>query len=167
MDAFVGQLLLVPYNFVPAGWMLCQGQLVSISEYSTLFQLIGTTFGGDGVHTFGLPDLRGRTPLGMGVASTGTNYALGQPGGAEAVVLAVAHMPLHTHPASASATAGSGHPAGSLLGGGLDIYHHGSGAAAMNGATIGSLGGSLPHENRQPWLTLNWIISMYGIYPSQ
>jgi microcystin-dependent protein len=133
-----------------------------------LFNLIGTTFGGDGQSTFGLPDLRGRTPLGMGQARTGTNYTIGQPGGLESVTINAAQMPAHTHQASAAGQTGNTpHPAGALLGDGQSIYHNGTNVSPLNAATIGSLGGSQPHENRQPYLVFNWIISMGGIYPSQ
>jgi microcystin-dependent protein len=170
MEAFVGQLLLVPYNFAPLGWMFCQGQLVSIAEYSALYNLIGTTFGGDGQNTFALPNLNGRTVLGMGTAVTGTNYPIGQVGGVESVTISPTTMPQHTHPLSAAGQTGNyTHPAGSLLGDGQNIYHSGTPHATvqLNAASIGPLGGSQPHENRQPYLTFNWIISMNGIYPSQ
>lgn len=169
MDVFVGQLLLIPYPFAPLGWMFCQGQLVPIAEYSTLYNLIGTTFGGDGQTTFALPNLNGRTVLGMGTAVTGTNYTIGQVGGVESVTISPTTMPQHTHPLSAAGLAGNNtRPAGSLLGDGQDIYHPNPHAVVpLNAAAIGSLGGSQPHENRQPYLTFNWIISMQGIYPSR
>lgn len=165
---FVGQLLLVPYNFAPQGWALCQGQLMAISENTTLFQLIGTTYGGDGQQTFALPDLRGRTPIGTGTsANSGTTYTLGDNGGVEQVTLTVNQMPAHTHtPGVAGAVGDSQHANGDLLGDGQNIYRASNPLATMAAVTLSSQGGSQPHDNLQPYLALNWIISLFGIFPT-
>ena len=170
MNAYIGLVLLVPYNFAPVGWAFCDGSLISISDNNTLFALLGTTYGGDGVNTFGLPDLRGRTPIGMGAAATGSSYVVGQQIGTETVALTTEQLPSHSHtPGVANAAGNSSHPGGALLGDGTSIYHRGATAApvALNGAAVSVLGGSQPHDNLQPYLAMNWIISLFGIYPSQ
>ena len=164
---FVGQLMLVPYTFAPAGWMFCQGQLIAISQNDTLFNLIGTTYGGDGQTTFGLPDLQGRTPIHMG-----PGYVLGQPGGSESVTLTTAQMPAHTHPATATSNAQTAQtPQGNVLATATFNLDYSSATlgpnTAMSAKSMDTQGGSQPHENRQPYLVMNWIISMFGIYPSQ
>jgi microcystin-dependent protein len=167
---YVGELMLVPYNFAPVGWMFCQGQLLPISEYDTLFNLIGTTFGGDGQSTFALPDLRGRTAIAFGPSKSGTNYQIGQTGGVETVTLNGNQMPLHNHQAACSNNAqNSANAAGSVLAtaaAGVNMYSPTAPSTPM-GASISTFGGNQPHENRQPYLTLNWCISLFGIYPSQ
>ncbi len=159
---YVGEVRIFAGNFAPAGWMLCQGQLLSISEFQTLFQLIGTYYGGDGQQTFGLPDLRGRVPI-----HQGTGYSVGESGGVETVDLSVFQLPAHSHP-----IVGSGAATGSLPTGGLVA----SSAAdtlftpsAPDGQLAGTtpLGGSLPHNNLMPYTCINYIISLFGIFPSQ
>jgi microcystin-dependent protein len=166
---YVGQCLLVPYNFAPAGWLFCQGQLLPISENPTLFNLIGTTYGGDGQNTFQLPDLRGRIPLHQG--SNGTNnYVIGQTGGAETVNILPAQYPMHSHTvfASSSATGGTANPGGNTVGATLKAYSTEAPATGMNQAMVSQFnGGNQPHNNIQPFQVLNWIISLFGIYPSQ
>jgi microcystin-dependent protein len=169
---FVGQIIAVGFNFAPAGWALCQGQLLPISEYEVLYQLIGTTFGGDGQQTFGLPDLRGRAALGMGQGPGLGQYILGQPGGVESVPLTSAQIGSHTHGLSAAATATTSTPSSSVVLGTPDattpIYAtSGTGATLTAGAVSTTPGGGLPHENRQPSLTISYIISLFGIFPSQ
>jgi microcystin-dependent protein len=169
---FVGQVIAVGFNFAPVGWALCQGQLLPISENEVLFNLIGTTFGGDGQTTFGLPDLRGRAALGMGSGSGLSSYVLGQPGGFESVTLTSAQIGSHTHGLSAAATATSSIPSSSAVLGtpaaATPIYATGGvGATLAAGAVSATSGGGQPHENRQPSLTINYIISLFGIFPSQ
>jgi microcystin-dependent protein len=169
---FVGQVIAVGFNFAPVGWALCQGQLLPISENEVLFNLIGTTFGGDGQTTFGLPDLRGRAALGMGGGSGLSSYVLGQPGGVESVTLTSAQIGSHTHGLSAAATATSSIPSSSAVLGtpaaATPIYATGGvGATLTAGAVSTAPGGGQPHENRQPSLTINYIISLFGIFPSQ
>jgi microcystin-dependent protein len=164
---YVGQLSLVGFNFAPAGWQMCSGQLLSIAEYSTLFNLVGTTYGGDGVQTFGLPDLRGRIPLHQGNNGTST-YVIGQTGGVETVTVNMSQFPTHTHALQGSSTAASSNlPTGNVLGA-VEAYTTEATLLTLNNATIGfSGGGSQPHSNQQPYLVLNWIISLFGVYPSQ
>lgn len=162
---YVGALMLVPYTFAPAGWAFCQGQLVPISEFETLFNLLGTTYGGDGQNTFALPDLRGRVPM-----HQGSGNAMGESGGAETVTLTTSTLPAHSHSAMATNTAQNAQtPANNVLAQGTTQMYSSAGTPSvpMNGASLQAVGGSQPHENRQPYLTLNWIIALFGIYPSQ
>jgi len=165
---YVGEVRLVGFNFAPVGWMLCAGQLIGISENSTLFNLIGTTYGGDGQSTFGLPNLQGRIPIHQG-SSGGSNYVIGQTGGVEGVTLSVAQYPSHNHALLGSSNAGGGsNPANNTVGSGLQVYSTQTPATAMNSNMVGfSVSSNLAHENTQPYLVLNWIISLFGVYPSQ
>jgi microcystin-dependent protein len=167
MQPYVGQLLCIGFNFAPVGWALCQGQLLPISGNEVLFQLIGTTFGGDGVNTFGLPDLRGRTALGMGTGSTGTSYVIGQQGGVEAVTLTTSQIPSHGHSANARSAGAGNDPTNSVIAGGQSIFASATETETMAAAALTPTGGSQPHENRQPYLAANWIIALEGVFPSQ
>jgi microcystin-dependent protein len=167
---FVGELRLVGFNFAPVGWATCDGQLMPIDQNQTLFQLIGTTYGGDGQTTFALPDLRGRVPVGIGQGPGLSNYVLGQNGGVESVTLTTNQIPVHSHTLLAhDAAATSPHADGVTLAvAPSNVYHPGAaGAATMNASMCSTVGGSQPHENRQPILVLNWVISLFGIFPSQ
>jgi microcystin-dependent protein len=169
---YVGQLALVPYNFAPQGWMFCSGQLLPIAENDVLFSLLGTTFGGDGQSTFGLPDLRGRSIGHQGTnPGTGTTYITGQQGGVEQVTLTVNQMPSHTHASRCSANAqGSNDAAGGIpavAATGKNQYAANAGSTTMGAGMVAVAGGSQPHDNRQPYLVLQWIISLFGVYPSQ
>jgi microcystin-dependent protein len=168
--SFIGEVRAVGFNFAPVGWLMCQGQLVSIAENSALFQLIGTTYGGDGQSTFGLPNLQSRIPIHQGTGG-GATYVIGQAGGLEQVTIGANQYPQHTHSLQAtSSTAGSSAPANSVVGSGSKIY---GGPTALpvtplNASMVGpSNGGNGPHGNIQPYLVLNWIISLYGVFPSQ
>jgi microcystin-dependent protein len=165
---FVGQLLLVPYNFAPVDWMMCQGQLISISENTTLFQLIGTTYGGDGQTTYGLPDLRGRIPIHQGSNGVST-YVMGQTGGVETVTIGINQYPSHSHSLLGSTVSGgTANPANNVVGAGLTTYTAEAPVNSMNPSMVGnSNGGNQPHNNLQPFLVLNWIISLFGVFPSQ
>jgi microcystin-dependent protein len=168
MTPYVGQLLLVPYNFAPSGWMFCQGQLLPISEYSTLFNLIGTTYGGDGQSTFALPDLRGRTPIHQGTGAGLSSYVIGQIGGVENVTLNGNQIPVHSHQAYGSSQAASTvSPAGAVPASGQTMYRTGATPFPLSPTVCSIAGGNVPHDNLQPYLTMNWIISLFGIYPSQ
>jgi microcystin-dependent protein len=152
-------------NFAPAGWMFCQGQLLPISEYETLFNLIGTTYGGDGQATFGLPDLRGRVPV-----HTGPGFVFAQQGGTETVTLTVQQIPSHTHPLLASiGLATSNTPTNNVTGttGGIEIYRNATPASPMSSLAVSQTGGNQPHSNIQPYLCIDFIISLFGIFPSQ
>ncbi len=169
---FVGQVIAVGFNFAPVGWHICDGSLLQISQYDVLFNLVGTTYGGDGQTTFALPDLRGRAVVGMGQGSGLSPYTLGQQGGVEAVTLASAQVGSHSHALAAAATATTPAPGPSVVLGTTaaadPIYATSGTSAALSSAAVSSsAGGGLPHENRQPSLAITYIISLFGIYPSQ
>ena len=156
-------------NFEPQGWKFCAGQLEPISENETLFQLIGTTYGGDGVSTFGLPDLQGRLPLHQGTLA-GQTFQLAEMGGTEVETLTVQQIPNHSHAFMASTSVGSSpSPNGNVVAasGSTNLYRPGPAAAAMAASMVGVAGGSQPHSNFQPYLCLNFIISLYGVFPTQ
>ena len=165
---YVGEIRLFAGNFAPAGWLFCEGSLLPISENDVLFNLIGTTYGGDGQETFALPDLRGRVPLHQGTSrSSGTTYVVGQAAGVEEVTLTVSQIPAHTHPVSVSTAPGS---SGSAVGGvpaasAADVLW-GRGTPSEQMAPTGAAGGSQPHTNLQPYTCLNYIISLFGVFPS-
>lgn len=162
---YVGELRMFAGNFAPAGWMMCEGQLLPISENETLFNLIGKTYGGDGQSTFGLPDLRGRIPL-----HQGNGFILAQAGGAEQVTLTQAQIPSHTHPLLASSGNGSqGNPQNNVLASSTLLKHFAAETAdtAMAVTAVSTVGGSQPHTNFQPYLCINFIISLFGIFPQQ
>jgi microcystin-dependent protein len=158
-------------NFAPAGWMFCDGTQLAISENETLFQLIGTTYGGDGQQTFNLPDLRGRVPLHWGTDSaTGTTYQIGEQAGVESLTLVTQQMPSHNHLLMATNAQGAQtNPGGNLLAnsqGTFQPYIQESPDGNLNGNSLQPDGGNQPHENRQPFLCVNFIISLFGIFPS-
>ena len=170
MNQFLGQLLLVAFNFAPAGWALCNGQLLSISQYTALFQLLGTTYGGDGVNTFALPDLRGRVPLSSGQGAGLQNYAIAQAGGAEGVTLGVNQLPAHSHSVNTvSGAATSSHPTNEYLASSThaSVYSSSTPNSTLNANAVSQVGGGQPVDVRSPYLTLNWIIALTGIFPSQ
>ena len=161
---YVGEIRMFAGNFAPAGWMFCEGQLLPISENETLFQLIGTTYGGDGESTFGLPDLRGRLPVHMG-----SGFILAETGGVEEVTLTVNQIPAHGHPLLASAdNASSANAGGNVLAQTPTYtpYFSGPPNSAMAPNSVGPAGGSQPHTNFQPYLCIDFIISLFGIFPS-
>ena len=164
---FVGEIAIFAGNFAPSGWAFCDGQLLAIAEYDTLFSLIGTTYGGDGESTFALPDLRGRAPLGQGNGTT-----LGEMAGVETVALSILQLPAHTHPLAASSLPGTtASPVGAVPadnGAGAGQYTaSATGLVTQPDQNLGPVGGNQPHDNRQPYLVVNYIISLFGIYPSQ
>jgi microcystin-dependent protein len=168
---YVGEIRMFAGSFAPAGWMLCQGQLLPISENEVLFNLIGTTYGGDGQETFALPDLQGRMPVhagtGPGISQT---YQLGEKDGVESVTLSVQQIPIHTHTWLGSADiATDALPTNDVIGASSIVKPWGQqapdGTLAAN--TIQPIGGSQPHENMMPFLCINFIISLFGIFPTQ
>jgi len=172
MDPFIGTITLFGFNFAPRGWAKCEGQLLSIAQNQALFSLLGTTYGGDGRTTFALPDLRGRTPLGSGQGPGLEQYEQGTTGGAETVTLQQNQMPAHSHSLNANSAAGNtASPTNAIFAstGAVDREYHAGGVAntAMSGQIIGPSGGSQAHENRQPYLVLNYCIALEGIYPSR
>lgn len=172
MEPFIGQIILFAGNFAPRGWALCDGQLLPISQNQALFSILGTTYGGDGRTTFGLPDLRGRVPVHQGHGPGLSDYHLGQKGGIETVTLTAAQMPPHAHSLHANENPGdSPDPAGAAIsdskGRDRDFQKSGEVNVTMSASSIGSTGGNQPHENRQPYLAVNYIIALQGIYPSR
>lgn len=161
---YVGEIRMFAGNFAPAGWMFCEGQLLPISENETLFQLIGTTYGGDGQSTFALPDLRGRIPV-----HQGNGFILAETGGAEEITLTLNQIPAHSHPINASRYLGgtadpeNAVPARSAA---VDLYYNGTAGANLNSTSMLSVGGSQPHTNFMPYLCIDFIISLFGIFPS-
>jgi microcystin-dependent protein len=169
---FVGEIRMFGGSFAPAGWAFCDGQLMPISENDTLFNLIGTTFGGDGQSTFGMPDLRGRVPIHAGTAKSGNTYVLGESGGVESVTISTQQMPTHSHPALAAATGQVASPAGAVLANatstqtGMKIYSTVvTPNTPINANSISPSGGSQPHDNIQQTLAVSFIISLFGIFP--
>lgn len=169
-DSYIGEIRIFAGNFAPQGWAFCDGSLQSIADNTTLFTLIGTTYGGDGQNTFGLPDLRGRVPLHQGSGPGLSPYVIGQSGGSESVTLQTSQLPLHNHILSGnSANANTTDPTNNFLAAqpGLLEYSPGPPGGVLNSASTGSAGGSQPHENRMPILGVNYIISLFGIFPSR
>ena len=162
---YVGEIRIFAGNFPPSGWLFCEGQLLPISEYDTLFNLIGTTYGGDGESTFALPDLRGRVPIHMG-----NGVSLAETGGVENVTLTTQQIPVHPHQLlGSSGIANDPNPQNNVLGesSAVSMYQSATPTAPMASQSIGSVGGSQPHNNFQPYLCVDFIISLFGIFPSQ
>lgn len=168
---FIGEIRMFGGNFAPAGWAFCDGQLLPIAENDTLFALIGTTYGGDGESTFGLPDLRGRIPIHVGTSSGGVTYALAGQGGVEQVTLTVQQIPAHSHALLATANPASAvAPAGRVLGTAaaatITPYGTDNPAGQLAPQAVSPDGGGQPHENLQPYLCVSFIISLFGVFPS-
>jgi microcystin-dependent protein len=164
-EPFLSEIRLMSFGFAPRGWAQCNGQLLPINQNQALFSLLGTTFGGDGRVNFALPDLRARTPIHVGAGHT-----LGEHGGEQAHTLNIAEVPQHTHAVAASTSANGGvaTPNGNYLGGGDNVYQPANGGTltTMRPDTVTNTGGSQPHLNMQPFLTLNFCIALQGIFPS-
>ena len=163
---YVGEIRMFAGNFAPAGWMFCEGQLLPISENETLFQLIGTTYGGDGESTFALPDLRGRIPI-----HQGNGFILAETGGAEEITLTTGQIPAHSHPLLGSTNTTSSNSPTNNLGGrttiaGVFAYGTDAPIGPISPLSVGPVGGSQPHTNFQPYLCVDFIISLFGIFPS-
>jgi microcystin-dependent protein len=187
-DPYVGEIILVGFNFAPAGWALCNGQLLQISQNETLFQLIGTTYGGDGQTTFGLPDLRGRIPIGTGQGPGLQNYFLGEMAGSESMTLTMQQLAPHIHPIDTSGMSGmlqcknglgnQQAPTGNVhaieAAGATMPYSsatpdgtmNANGASGAGTIVVSNVGGSVPHGNMQPYLALNFCISLFGYFPA-
>jgi len=168
-NPFLGEIKLVPYNFAPRGWAFCAGQLVPISQYDALFSLLGTTYGGDGVTTFALPDLRGRAVVHQGSGPGLSNYQQGQAAGLESVTLTIGQIPSHAHAlgvgtALGTQTSPAGHvPARAPMA--LGFAYDAESGGTMRPGSLGSTGGATPHSNMQPSLVLNYVIALEGVYP--
>jgi microcystin-dependent protein len=171
-NPFVAEIRIVPFDFAPTGWALCNGQLMPISQNTALFSLLGTTYGGDGKSNFGLPNLQGCAPLHSGQGPGLTLRDLGETGGAETVTLVPSELPLHTHTAMAAASSGDASPSGGAWGAALKGHgnlYAASGASNVNMAplALAPTGGSLPHNNLQPYLVLNFVIALQGVFPAR
>ncbi len=161
---YIGEIRMFAGNFPPSGWMLCEGQLIPISENDSLFVVLGTTYGGDGESTFALPNLSGRVPL-----HQGNGFVLGQADGVEAVTLTTQQIPAHTHPLVGTETNGNqAAPSNNILANSTLVtpYAPETPTAVMAPNAISPIGGSQPHENLQPYLCINFIISLFGVFPS-
>lgn len=168
---YVGEIRMFAGNFPPNGWMFCEGATLAISENETLFQLIGTTYGGDGQETFNLPNLASRIPIHMGTGPDGTTYQIGEMAGTEQETLNTQQIPNHTHSWLANnATGTDSSPNGRVTdqtAGAIQLYIEEAPDTNMSAQAIGPAGGSQPHENTQPFLCINFIISLFGVFPSQ
>jgi len=163
-DPFVGEVKIVPFNFAPTGWALCDGQLLSIAQNTALFSLLGTTYGGNGTSTFALPNLQGRVPM-----HWGGSVALGAPGGVETVTLTVTEIPAHSHLVASVNQATAESPAGNVFAAkprrGVDVYTAPPANTPINSQDV--TGESQLHDNRQPYLVLNFVIALRGIFPAR
>ncbi len=179
-DVYIGSILMVGFNFAPQGWALCNGQLMPIQQYAALFSLLGTSFGGDGIRTFGLPDLQGRVPIHMGNGAGLSPYVIGQNGGTENVTLLANQMPQHLHAVATPCSTSNGttnnpanaYPAMGIADSRPVVNAPTYASAATTGQTMAPVnsalaGGNLPHANIQPYLTVNFIIALQGIFPSR
>ena len=166
---YVGEIRMFAGNFAPAGWMFCSGQLLPISENETLFNLIGTTYGGDGQSTFALPNLQSRVPIHFGTGQDGITYQLAEMDGVETVTLTAQQTPIHTHPMLGNkGNSSQANPSNSVLASStiIKMYAQETADTAMAPTIVQPQGGSQPHENLQPYLCINFIISLFGIFPS-
>jgi microcystin-dependent protein len=162
-EPFLSEIRIVSFTFAPKGWALCDGQLMPINQNQALFSLLGTTYGGDGRVNFGLPNLQGRTPIHMG-----NGHTLGERAGEQAHTLAIVELPAHTHAANATTSnANQPAPGNAVLAAANNVYGPASGLTALSPSSISIVGGSQPHQNMQPYLTLNFCIALQGIFPSQ
>lgn len=161
-EAFLGEIRRVSFNFAPRGWALCNGQMLSIAQNQALFSLLGTQYGGNGTTTFALPDLRGRAPI-----HSGAGAWQGEEGGQEQVTLITTQLPPHTHLAQASTSADATSPQGGYWADSGQAAFGADAAGSLGAAAIAPSGGTQPHENRSPYLVINYIIAMSGIYPSR
>jgi microcystin-dependent protein len=160
---FIGEIRMFAGNFAPAGWAFCDGRLIPIDQNEALFALIGTTYGGDGQSTFALPDLRSRVPI-----HAGPGFVLGQQAGVETVTLSLAQIPAHSHVPQGNTSPTASSPAENVWAGGVtNSYSTAAPNANMDPGALGSAGGSQPHDNMLPFLAINFILSLFGIFPSQ
>jgi microcystin-dependent protein len=169
-EPYVGEIRMFGGNFPPSGWAFCQGQSMAISENDTLFNLIGTTYGGDGQETFNLPDLQGRLPMHMGQGSGLSNYTIGEKAGVETVTLTTQSLPIHNHAFVASINAAlSTDPTNQVIAqtSQIHLFTEAGINRQMNANSLTPAGGSQPHENLQPYLCISFIVSLFGVYPSQ
>ena len=168
---FIGEIRMFGGNFAPAGWSFCNGSLLPISQYQALFQLIGTTYGGDGVNTFAVPDLQGRLPINQGQGAGLSNYPIGAKAGVETVTLTSNQIPNHNHGALGSATGSAVSIPANATWGNNAIANKSFGpgneaSSALNNSSLANTGGNLPHDNLMPFQVLSFIIALFGVYPT-
>lgn len=170
-EPFIGEIRMFAGNFAPAGWAFCQGQLIPISQNDTLFNLIGTMYGGDGQETFGLPNLSGRAPMHFGQGpGISQSYQQGEMAGVEQVTLSTSQIPVHNHAFVASTdTALNTSPTNNILAAGITtkLFTQDVTNGSMNPQSVSAVGGNQPHENMQPFLVISFILSLYGVFPQQ
>ena len=167
-ESYIGELRCFGFNFVPQDWAACNGQLLPINQNTALFSLLGTMYGGDGRTTFALPDLRGRSAIGAGQGNGLGNYTQGEQGGVESVTLTAQQVAPHTHPVSGGTDATAKNPSGAVPGYTADASSYSTTpSVAMSAAMVGPNEGGQPHENRPPYLALNWCIALNGIFPTR
>ena len=170
-DPYIGEIMLVGYNFCPQNWLPADGALLSISNYSALFSLFGTAYGGDGISTFALPDLRGRAPIHRGTGNGLKNYNIGNTGGSEYISITLNNMPMHNHIINSTNQVGDKNgPGGDFLAVASDAganYHDGPPNRTMDPGMVSNTGGSVPIETRSPYLTMTYCVALTGIYPSR
>ncbi len=170
MEPYIGQITMVAFNFAPRNYAMCDGQIMSIAKNTALFSLLGTTYGGNGQTTFALPDLRGRAPMHEGQGPGLTDRSLGEMSGTETVTLISSEMPMHNHLAEATSQVGGAQsPIGQFWaaegGGGATFTYIETANGTMNPNAIGVTGGNQPHNNMQPFLVINFVIALYGVFP--
>lgn len=170
MEPFLAEIKVFAGNFAPRGWALCEGQILPINQNQSLFSLLGTTYGGDGRTTFALPDLRGRAPVSQGNGPGLSNYNLGQRGGEATHTLTTPELPAHNHTGQINANASAGSessPSGSYLAAHPNAFSEDATGAKIEGVVTGNTGGGQPHNNMQPYLAMNYIIALQGVFPSR
>ena len=162
-EPFLAEIKIISWNYAPKGWAFCNGQLLPINQNQALFSLLGTTYGGNGQTTFALPDFRGRAPV-----HVGAGFTLGQKAGEDAHTVTMSELPQHTHPVNASTAPGTVNiPTGNFLANSNVSPYRTSANTNLSPQIVSNTGGSQPHENRQPYLVLNFVIALQGIFPSQ
>lgn len=167
-DPFVAEIRIFPFNFPPKGWAFCQGQLMPISQNTALFSLLGTTYGGDGKSTFALPDMQGNAPMQPGQGQGLSLRDLGEMSGVETITLLVSEIPAHAHTLVGDDDDGAFKtPQGMVFGSGNQMYTNAAGNAILAPQALSLTGGGLPHNNMQPYLTLNFCIALQGIFPQR
>lgn len=173
-EPFIGEIRMAGFNFAPRGWALCDGQLIAISQNSAMFSLLGTSYGGDGRTTFGLPELRGRTPVHQGAGPGLTGRSMGQRGGQQSVTLTESQIPSHSHVATMRAESRPGNaatPEGNIIAAGSNIFRANTPAEDKvmdpNSVLVSNTGGNQAHDNMAPFQVVNFVIAMIGLYPSR
>jgi len=169
-EPFIGEIRMVGFSFAPANWAFCNGAIQAISTNEALFTLIGTTYGGDGQNTFALPNMQGCVPIHQGNSPiSGVTYGIGEYTGAENVTLTIQQMPQHTHSVPCAASGNANSPANAVFGGdpGVSVYAAADGSTQMNNSFLSTAGQSLPHSNMMPYQVINFIICLFGVFPSQ